>query len=152
VLESQGVAGDEISTYRGLFYRNPALALSTAVFMFSLAGFPPTAGFLAKFLAFQAAVKAGHIDLVVIGVITSLISVFYYLRVVAVTFLPPVPSTEPAAEGEPEPAHHEETPWPPDLAAWTAVAGTIGLGIIPWGFLSLATESVTAVRAIFGLP
>lgn len=151
VLESQGLAGDEISTYRGLFYRNPALALATAVFMFSLAGFPPTAGFFAKYLAFEAAVKAGHVDLVVIGVITSLISVFYYLRVVAVMFLQRETAPEPLPGAEEVPAQ-EQTPPAADLAAWTAVAGTIGLGIIPMGFLNLATESVTAIRAIFGLP
>lgn len=158
VLESQGTAGDEISSYRGLFYRNSPLALATAVFMFSLAGFPPTAGFFAKYLAFQAAVKAGHDDLVVVGVITSLVSVFYYLRVVAVMFLQRDAAPETVAEAGlqseavEQPAAEDHTPWAPDLAAWTAVAGTIGLGIFPMGFLNLATESVTAVRAIFGLP
>jgi NADH-quinone oxidoreductase subunit N len=152
VLESQGAAGDEIASYRGLFYRNPALALATAVFMFSLAGFPPTAGFFAKYLAFQAAVKAGHNDLVVIGVLTSLISVFYYLRVVAVMFLQRERAAVPVSEASEAVPTEEQIPPAADLAAWTAVAGTIGLGIIPMGFLNLATESVTAVRAIFGLP
>ena len=57
--------------------------------MFSLAGFPPTAGFFAKYLAFSAAVQAGHTELAIIGVLTSLISIFYYLRVVVVMFMQP---------------------------------------------------------------
>src|SRR5579875_3088494 len=87
VLESRGEVGDEIASYRGLWYRNPWLAGATAVFMFSLAGFPPTAGFFAKYLAFVAIVRAGHTELAVIGVLTSVISIFYYLRVVWVMFM-----------------------------------------------------------------
>jgi NADH-quinone oxidoreductase subunit N len=146
VLEAQGEAGDEIQTYRGLFFRNPALAIATSVFMFSLAGFPPTAGFFAKYLAFLAAVKAGHTDLVIIGVLSSLVSVVYYLRVVFVMFTRRSEAAEPGEEEQ------QAMPAAADLAAWAAVAGTIGLGIIPAGFLNLATQSVNAVRGIFGLP
>jgi NADH-quinone oxidoreductase subunit N len=180
VLEAQGKAGDQISSYRGLFRTNPALALPTAVFMISLAGFPPTAGFLAKYLAFQASVKAGHIDLVVVGVLTSLISVYYYFRVIGVMLQAPevqaiaaeptpapadanVAGAEGQIEGQPEGAvaaapvtatasQEERLPWNADAAAWTAVAGVFGLFILPTGFLNLAAESVTALRAVFGLP
>jgi NADH-quinone oxidoreductase subunit N len=145
VLESKGEAGDEIESYRGLFFRNPVLALTTSVFMFSLAGFPPTAGFLAKYLAFAAAVKAGHTDLVIIGVVSSLISIFYYLRVVFVMFTQPRVAVAPAER-------EAEMPALADMATWVAVAGSIGLGIFPAGFLNLATQSVTGVRAVFGLP
>ncbi|HEX6510260.1 MAG TPA: NADH-quinone oxidoreductase subunit N [Chloroflexota bacterium] len=142
VLESQGEAGDEISTYRGLWQRNPELAGATAVFMFSLAGFPPTAGFFAKYLAFSAVVQAGHTELAIIGVVTSLVSMFYYLRVVVVMFM------------EPEGAERR-VPLIPAAAQWAigaTLAGTIGLGIIPTGFFNYATQSVDAVRAVFGLP
>jgi NADH-quinone oxidoreductase subunit N len=142
VLESQGEAGDEISTYRGLWQRNPELAGATAVFMFSLAGFPPTAGFFAKYLAFSAVVAAGHTELAIIGVITSLVSMFYYLRVVVVMFM------------EPEGAERRK-PLIPAAAQWAigaTLAGTIGLGIIPTGFFNYASQSVDAVRAAFGLP
>jgi NADH-quinone oxidoreductase subunit N len=142
VLESQGLAGDEISSYRGLWKRNPELAGATAVFMFSLAGFPPTAGFFAKYLAFSAAVQAGHTELAIVGVITSLISIFYYLRIVVVMFMQPE-----GAEGA--------TSMVPALAQWAigaTLAGTIGLGIIPTGFFNYASQSVDAIRAAFGLP
>jgi NADH-quinone oxidoreductase subunit N len=143
ILESRGEAGDTIADYRGLWYRSPFLAGATAVFMFSLAGFPPTAGFFAKYLAFAAAVKAGHTELAIIGVLTSLISIFYYLRVVVVMFMR-TPERE-ALPGE------QDIPVLSDVALSAAVAGTIGLGIIPTGFVSMATQSVQAVRAAFGV-
>jgi NADH-quinone oxidoreductase subunit N len=141
VLESNGQVGDEIATYRGLWRRNPALAGFTAVFMFSLAGFPPSAGFFAKYLAFVAIVQAGHTELAIIGVLTSLVSIFYYLRVVVIMFM------------QPEGAEAREAPIPgmADVAMAAAVAGSIGLGIIPTGFFTIASQGVTAVRAAFGL-
>lgn len=141
VLESRGEVGDEIASYRGLWYRNPALAGSTAVFMFSLAGFPPTAGFFAKYLAFLAIVQAGHTELAIIGVLTSLISIFYYLRVVVVMFMQP----------EGAEAQDSTIPAASDVAMAASVAGTIGLGIIPTGFYNLASQSVDTVRGLFGL-
>jgi len=140
VLESRGEAGDEIASYRGLWHRNPALAGATAVFMFSLAGFPPTSGFFAKYLAFSAAVKAGHTELAIIGILASLISIFYYLRVVVVMFMQP-------EEGESRPVI---IPGAVDVAMAATVAGTIGLGIIPTGFYNLASQSVTSLIAVFG--
>jgi NADH-quinone oxidoreductase subunit N len=142
VLESRGEAGDEIATYRGLWYRNPALAGATAVFMFSLAGFPPTVGFVAKYFAFLAIVQAGHTDLAIIGVLTSLVSIYYYLRVVVIMFMYP----------QPAPEQPETIPVTADFALWVSVAGTVGLGIIPTGFFNLANQAVVAVRGVFGLP
>ncbi|MDQ2745511.1 MAG: NADH-quinone oxidoreductase subunit N [Chloroflexota bacterium] len=142
VIESRGEAGDVIADYRGLWYRNPLLAGATAVFMLSLAGFPLTAGFFAKYLAFLAAVQAGHTELAIIGVLTSLISIYYYLRVVVVMFF---------VQPEPSPEEPEVIPAAADVALAAAVAGTIGLGIIPTGFFNLASQSVVALRAFFGL-
>ncbi|MHC4149321.1 MAG: NADH-quinone oxidoreductase subunit N [Planctomycetota bacterium] len=71
-----------IEDYRGLGYRYPFVALAMAVFMFSLSGIPPTGGFVGKFYIFSAAIQAGYVWLVIIGVINSVISVYYYLRVV----------------------------------------------------------------------
>lgn len=142
VLEARGEAGDDIETYRGLWYRNPALAGTMAVFMFSLAGFPGTAGFVAKYLAFRAVVDAGHTELAIIGVLTSLISIFYYLRVVYVMFT----RAEVAQEVETTPL-----PGAAEVALMVSVAGSIALGIIPTGFFNLATQSVDAIRSFFGM-
>jgi NADH-quinone oxidoreductase subunit N len=74
--------GEEIKDYEGLAKSRPLVAALMLVFMFSLTGIPPTAGFIGKFNIFMAAVKAGYTWLVVIAVIFSAISAYYYLRVV----------------------------------------------------------------------
>lgn len=66
----------------GLGFRHPLLGLSLSIFMFSLAGIPPTAGFIAKFYVFKVAVESGEVWLALIGILTSIVSVYYYLRVV----------------------------------------------------------------------
>ena len=63
-------------------FKRPILAAGMSIFMFSLAGIPPSAGFFAKFYAFRAAIDAGLIWLAIIGVLNSVVSVYYYLRVV----------------------------------------------------------------------
>ncbi len=75
--EEQGVAFED---YRGLASRHPWLSAAMALFMISLAGFPPTAGFAAKYGLFSAVVAKGYIWLVIIAVLNTLVSVYYYLR------------------------------------------------------------------------
>jgi len=76
-----------LEEYSGIGFRYPVLALCMSVFMISLAGIPPTAGFIGKFYIFSAAVKAGYIGLVVIGVLNSALSVFYYFRVIVLMYM-----------------------------------------------------------------
>jgi NADH-quinone oxidoreductase subunit N len=110
-----------ISEYRGLAYRRPFAAVAMAIFMFSLSGIPPTAGFLAKFYVFSGAVQAGYIGLVIFGVINSMISLYYYLGIVVVMFM-----QDP--EGEKAPI----TPLPAvGIALAIAVFGTLNLGLFP---------------------
>jgi NADH-quinone oxidoreductase subunit N len=66
----------------GLGFRRPFYGLALSLFMFSLAGLPPTAGFISKFYVFKVAVDSGHVTVALIGILTSIVSVFYYLRVV----------------------------------------------------------------------
>lgn len=82
-----GMRGLEIDDYKGLALRKPFLGLSMAVFMFSLAGIPPTAGFFAKYYVFSAAVERGFVGLAIIAVLNSLASLYYYLRVVVVMYM-----------------------------------------------------------------
>jgi len=77
----------KIKYFSGLGYTQPVLALVLAVTMFSMAGFPPTAGFMAKFYLFSAALKSGYLWLVIIGVINSLISVYYYIGIVVIMYM-----------------------------------------------------------------
>lgn len=79
--------GEERSAYAGLAKRQPFLATAMLVFLFSLTGIPPAAGFVGKLQVFLAAVNAGHTALVVIAVIFSVVSAFYYLRLVGIMFM-----------------------------------------------------------------
>lgn len=85
-LERTGEGDVEQSRFAGMAEQYPALALAMAVFMFSLSGIPPLAGFFGKFLVFKAAVEAGWSWLVVIAVLNSAISAYYYLRVVVALY------------------------------------------------------------------
>ena len=73
---------EEIKSYEGIARRHPFISAAMLVFMFSLAGIPPTAGFIGKLSLFMAVIKAGYAWLAVIAVIFSAISAYYYLRVV----------------------------------------------------------------------
>jgi len=110
-----------ISEYRGLAYRRPFAAVAMAIFMFSLSGIPPTAGFLAKFYVFSGAMQSGYIGLVIFGVINSMISLYYYLGIVVVMFMQ-----------EPEGEKATITPLPAvGIALAIAVFGTLNLGLFP---------------------
>ncbi|MBI4417919.1 MAG: NADH-quinone oxidoreductase subunit N [Ignavibacteriales bacterium] len=82
ILEGDDGKGLTYADYTGLGSRNPIAAFLMAIFMFSLAGIPPMAGFFGKYYVFLAAVKADMTWLAVVGVLTSLVSVYYYLRLV----------------------------------------------------------------------
>ena len=86
-LEESARRGETLDGLTGLTARKPGLAVVMALFMLSLAGVPPMVGFLAKLYVFSAAVQAGLIWLAVLGVINSVISAYYYLRVVVVMFM-----------------------------------------------------------------
>jgi len=108
-------------SYRGLGYRHPFTALAVSVFMFSLAGIPPTGGFIGKFYLFSAAVHSGYITLVIIAVMNAVISVYYYLRLVVNLYMR-------EAEGEiTAPKPH----WALLTALIIALFGVLWLGVWP---------------------
>ncbi|MCS6908910.1 MAG: NADH-quinone oxidoreductase subunit N [Anaerolineales bacterium] len=86
-LEREEGKGLSIQDYAGLGKKYPALAAAMSVFMLSLIGVPPTVGFLGKFYLFRAVLEGGFVGLAVIGVLTSLVSAYYYLRVVVVMYM-----------------------------------------------------------------
>ncbi len=86
-LSRKGKEFLELEDYSGIGFRYPWIGATLTVFLFSLAGFPPTGGFLAKFYIFSAAVHKGLVPLVIIGVLASLISVFYYLRIIIYMYM-----------------------------------------------------------------
>ncbi len=87
VLERADNTGANLSEIRGLWNRQPVLAGLLAFFMLALAGFPPMAGFAAKYYIFYAALQSGHPELMIIGVLASILGTYYYLRVIAATFM-----------------------------------------------------------------
>jgi len=85
-LASQGIAGDDINDLNGLMRRSPAHALWMLVFLLSLAGIPPTAGFLGKYLIFLALLQTGHPILAVIAALYVAVAIYYYFRLVRAMF------------------------------------------------------------------
>ena len=135
LVSRRGEEGLDLRDYAGLAHRNPALALAMTVFMLSLAGFPPTAGFLGKFYIFGAAVKAGYVTLAIIGVLNSLISVYFYLGVVVNMYM------KSPAEGSAPVAVTPSAAFATGLAA----IATLLIGISPSWWLDLARETVASV-------
>jgi len=82
VLRRKDVIGDELKDLSGLYFRSPFAAVAMLLFMLSLGGIPPTAGFMGKFWLFSAAIESGYVWLAVIGVVNSAISLYYYVRVI----------------------------------------------------------------------
>ena len=89
LLDTADRPNDQVSDYAGLWNEHPVLAALMTIFLLSLGGFPPMAGFIAKWYVFTAAVKAGYTGLAIIGVLTSVISVFFYLRIVVMMYMTP---------------------------------------------------------------
>ena len=91
-LERNDGQGTTLDDFAGLAKRRPLLAAGMAILLFALAGVPPSAGFVGKFYVFQAAITGGHLDLGVIGILTSVLGMYYYLRVIwAMYFVEPRP-------------------------------------------------------------
>jgi len=133
-----GRKGEEninIGDYSGMASKYPLLAAAMAIFMFSLAGIPPTAGFVGKFYIFSAAVKAGYIGLANIGVLNSALSVYFYLRVTVMMYM---------RNPEKEFARLDLSP-AMVIALMIAVLGTLQMGITPSRYLDLARQSVLAL-------
>jgi NADH-quinone oxidoreductase subunit N len=134
LLERAEQPNDQIRDYAGLARTHPALAALMTIFLLSLGGFPPTAGFIAKWYVFSAAVKAGYAWLAIIGVLTSVVSVFFYLRVVVMMYMTP---------GEEAP----RLPAIPRMAGLALVVSAVlifYLGILPTRVLDWAVASLSA--------
>jgi len=130
-----GRKGEEninIGDYSGMASKYPLLAAAMAIFMFSLAGIPPTAGFVGKFYIFSSAIKAGYIGLTIIGVLNSALSVYYYLRVTVMMYM---------RNPEKELGRLDLSPTMA-IALIIAVLGTLQMGITPSQYLDLARQSI----------
>jgi NADH-quinone oxidoreductase subunit N len=135
VLASRKIGSDEIADYAGLSRRSPGLALAFLIGFLSLGGMPPLGGFFGKFFVFAAAVEAGQIWLAVIGVLNSIIGLYYYLTVLKVVYLyrsehdnERIPVSRPYA-----------------LALWVCTAGIIILGTMAAPWFSWATAAAQSL-------
>jgi NADH-quinone oxidoreductase subunit N len=136
LMRRQDVVGDELKDLNGLFFRQPFAAVAMLLFMLSLGGIPPTAGFMGKFWLFGAAIESGYIWLAVIGVLNSAVSLYYYIRVVVYMML----KNEPAgSEPKQSPALA--------FAMVAAVVATLLLGIYPQPLFEFAQASAATLGA-----
>ena len=126
---------DELRDYAGLWHTHPALAALMTVCLLSLGGLPPTAGFIGKWYIFSAAVSAGYYWLAIIGVLTSVVSVFFYLRVVVMMYMAD-------RQGEAAPAPITGLGM---TALAVAVVAIFYLGILPTPVLNLAAASIATI-------
>jgi NADH-quinone oxidoreductase subunit N len=131
MMRNGDFSGEIIKDYAGFAKSHPGLALLMLLYLFSLAGIPPTAGFFAKFYVLVALVERGFVMLAVIAVLLSAVAAYFYIRIVMLIYM-----------REPERVFNPAlTPLVRATLAFTA-AGTIGIGLFPAWFLRLAQHSV----------
>lgn len=128
-LEKQAGRGLELNDYAGLARKHPALAAAMTVFMLSLIGLPPTVGLVGKFYLFRAVIAGGFTGLAIIGVLTSLISAYYYLRVVVIMYM---------RDGEPETEHESFL----DLTTIFTAVATVVISLVPQFLFAWASSAV----------
>jgi NADH-quinone oxidoreductase subunit N len=135
MMETAGQPNDQIRDYAGLWQSRPRLAGLMTVFLLSLGGFPPLGGFVAKWYVFSAAVTAGYYGLAILGVLTSVVSVFFYLRIVVMMYMT-------NADAEPL------VPPVPGMAAAALVvsaAAVLYLGVLPARVMDWAARSIGTI-------
>ena len=129
-LETKGYAAEQVSDFNGLAKRNMTAAVVMLVFLLSLAGIPPTAGFIGKYYLFTAAMKAGYAWLAILAVLMSAVSLFYYFRIAAAMFFS-------EAEGAPLRSSYTLT-----TAVLICAAATLLVGVAPQPFVEILRACV----------
>jgi NADH-quinone oxidoreductase subunit N len=136
LLESRGFAGETVTDFAGLAHRHPAAAFGMLLFLLSLGGIPPTAGFMGKLYLFAAAINAGYVWLAVVGVLMSAVSLYYYLRIVLQMYL---------RDGEGvEPAPIAAAPWATRVI-YACGALVVLIGVYPMPFAEAARAAMAAL-------
>ena len=135
-LGRRGEPNESLDDWAGVGFRHPALGLSMAVFMLSLAGMPPTAGFTGKFYLFSAAIDAGYVGLAIIGALNSLVSVYYDLGVLVSMYM---------ADGTRTIVAPSSRPYLLATILLT-VAATLAIGVMPGASMELARSAFASLR------
>ncbi len=135
-LGTRGRSNDTLSDITGLGSEQPGTAAFFTILLLSLGGFPPTAGFIGKWYIFNAAVQEGYYGLAIVGVLTSVVSVFYYLRVIVRMYMT---------------SKLSEVPRLPVMSGMAtaalvvAVGGVLLLGVLPARVIALAADSISTI-------
>jgi len=130
-LRRRDVIGEHIDEMSGLFFKAPVASVLMLIFLLSLAGIPPTAGFIGKYYLFAAVIQTGHNTLAVIAVLNAAISIYFYLRIVVAMFMR-------------EPTEKTGLTYSPGLVTVLAVAilFTMVIGLYPDPFITMASRAV----------
>lgn len=123
---------EDLASYQGLGFTSPKLALALSIFLLALAGIPPTAGFMGKFYIFKGAIQSGSYWLGALGILGSLISLYYYLKVIVVMYM---------KEEEEETVPSLE-PWGAKCVLAISLVLTFVLGLLPGAYFELSSRSV----------
>jgi NADH-quinone oxidoreductase subunit N len=134
-LRRKGIAGDDIDDLAGLMRKSPGHALLMLLFLASLAGIPPTAGFLGKYYIFLSLIETGHYVLAVVATLYVAVAIYYYFRIVRSMFVSEPADREPAASS-----------FGLRVALGATGLATLAIGLYPEPFLRLAQISSTLVR------
>lgn len=140
-LDRSGADRDPVDDFTGLATRQPLLAAAMTVFLLSLAGVPPTAGFVAKLLVFRAAVNAGFWPLVLVGVLSSAVALAYYLRIIVLMF----GTRRAPVEGDRDAAAAPLPGLMVRLGVATCVVATIGFGLMPGALIDATLQTLHGV-------
>jgi NADH-quinone oxidoreductase subunit N len=131
VMRRKDLVGDEIDDLSGLMARAPGMAILMLIFLLSLAGIPPTAGFIGKYFIFLSLVETGHYYLAVLAVTYSVVALYYYFRIVVAMFMRKATEAVPLATG---------------VGVKVALAATLSMtlviGIYPQPFILMAREAI----------
>jgi NADH-quinone oxidoreductase subunit N len=131
-LRRRDIIGDELDDMAGLYFKAPAEAILLLVFLLSLAGIPPLAGFWGKYYIFLSLMETGHYVLAVVAVLFAVLGLYYYLRIANVAFMREATDNEPVKIA-------------PSLAValWISAFATLGIGIMPEVFLRAVNWSLS---------
>src|SRR5947208_5739720 len=131
LMRRKDIIGDELDDLSGLMARAPGMAILMLVYLLSLAGIPPTAGFIGKYFIFLSLIETGHYYLAVLGVVYAVVALYYYFRIVVAMFMKKAPETGPLAMG-------------PGLSAALGVTlgFTLFIGVYPEPFIRLARDAI----------
>ena len=132
-IYAERTGSEKIADYAGLSKSSPVLAILMSMFMLSLAGIPPLAGFMAKYYIFASAVQAGYTWLVLLALLTSVISLYYYANVIRLMYLV-----------EAENTHHIIPSFPAGLVLAITGIGVVLFGVLPQSILELAMSTITS--------